>query len=194
MSKKGSQELGHRRKEEEVGSYQWRLLVTAEIRRWSKQVLEQPSSHFNNLPPCPYARKAWAHNKVKIDFGDKNLVMTHCKNWDDSLDLLIVVTEDWDWSDIDDWCEEENESLADQDLALMPFVPGEELEDHGQPAEEMEDWDHLIDDPYAMVFIQRLSHVNAASKKLERSGYYKNCTAEFLEYIKDRRERQQHAR
>ena len=64
----------------------------------------------------------------------------------------------------------------------------------GQPEEELEDWDHLIDEPYSMVFIQRLSTVNAASEKLERQGYYKNCTAEFLEYVTDRRERQHNGR
>ena len=45
-----------------------------------------------------------------------------------------------------------------------------------------------------MVFIQRLSEVNDASMSLERSGYYKNCTAKFLEYVNDRRERQHDAR
>lgn len=193
MSKKGSEELGHRRQEEEVGSYRWRIQVATEIRRWSKQILERPSDHFNGLPPCPFARKAWAEKKVKISFGGKDKVMAYCKNWDDSLDLLIVVTEDWDWSDIDEWCEGENDKLSDDDLTLMAFVPGEGDGYHGQPEEEMEDWDHLLDDPYAMVFIQRLSAVNAASKKLEDRGYYKNCTATFLEYVKTRRERSSNA-
>ena len=188
MSKKGSQELGHRRKEE-VGSSSWKLKVVAEIKQWSRQVLERPSDHYSGLPPCPFARKAWADNKVKVTFGDKKEVLKQCLNWDESLDLLIVVTEDWDWGDIDDWCEEENEQLSDDDLTLMAFVPDSDNVPPGQPVEEMEDWDPLIDDPYAMVFIQRLSTVNAASRKLERQGYYKNCTAEFLEYVNDRRER-----
>ena len=44
-----------------------------------------------------------------------------------------------------------------------------------------------------MVFIQRLSDVNDASEVLEQSGYYKNCSAEFLKYVSDRRERFEHA-
>ena len=167
----------------------WRLKVANEIRIWSNKILETPSDHYNGLPPCPFARKAWADNKVKISFGGKEEVIKHCLQWNDKIELLIVVIEDSDWRDIDEWCEEENIHLVNDDLALMAFVPESDSIPSGQPDEELEDWDHLIDEPYSMVFIQRLSIVNAASDKLERQGYYKNCTAEFLEYVNDRRER-----
>lgn len=194
MPKEGSQELGNGRQEEEVGSSLWKLKVIAEIQQWSRQVLDRPSDHYNGLPPCPFARKAWADRKVKVTFGDKKEVIKQCLGWDESLDLLIVVTEDWEWGDIDEWCEGENEQLSDDDLTLMAFVPDSNAVPPGQPEEELEDWDPLIDEPYAMVFIQRLSAVNAASDKLERQGYYKNCSAEFLEYVTTRRERQTNAR
>ncbi len=42
--------------------------IQKEIRRWSKEVLEIPSPHFNGVPPCPYARQAWAEDKVAILF------------------------------------------------------------------------------------------------------------------------------
>lgn len=180
--------MGNRR-QEEVGSAHWRLKVVAEIQQWSKQVLERPSNHFEGLPPCPFARKAWADNKVKVGFGGKKEILKSCLNWDESIDLLIVVTEGWEWGEIDEWCEEENKQLAQDDLALMAFVPDSEAVPPGQPVEELEDWEPLLEEPYAMVFIQRLSTVNTASDKLERQGYYKNCTTEFLEYVKDRRMR-----
>ena len=186
--------MGNRRQEEEVGSPKWRLKVVAELKQWSKQVLERPSDHYNGLPPCPFAHKAWLDNKVKIDFGGKKEIIKNCINWNDDIELLIVVVEDPKWGDIDDWCEAENDQLSNDDLTLMAFCHEGDAVPPGQPEEELEDWDHLIDEPYSMVFIQRLSTVNAASEKLERQGYYKNCTAEFLEYVTDRRERQHNGR
>ena len=38
--------------------------VEADIRKWSNDFLEVPNAKLNGLPPCPYARKAWADNKV----------------------------------------------------------------------------------------------------------------------------------
>ena len=33
---------------------------------WIQNFLSKPSKTFNNLPPCPYAKKAWLDNKVDI--------------------------------------------------------------------------------------------------------------------------------
>ena len=38
--------------------------VEHDIRTWSKDFLEVPNAKLNGLPPCPYARKAWADDKV----------------------------------------------------------------------------------------------------------------------------------
>jgi hypothetical protein len=38
--------------------------VEQDIRTWSKDFLEVPNAKLNGLPPCPYARKAWADDKV----------------------------------------------------------------------------------------------------------------------------------
>lgn len=38
--------------------------IEADIRKWSHDFLEIPSVKLNGLPPCPYAAKAWADNKV----------------------------------------------------------------------------------------------------------------------------------
>ena len=38
--------------------------VERDIRIWSRDFLEIPSVKLNGLPPCPYARKAWADDKV----------------------------------------------------------------------------------------------------------------------------------
>lgn len=172
----------------------WKIKVVEEIRRWSHDVLQVPSDHFGGLAPCPYAQAAWANNKVKVDFGGVDTVLQHTKEWDDRVDLVIVVLhKDVKFDTIEPWCEYQNDMLAKDDFALMPFVPGSGV-GTGQPEEEATDWDPIVEEDYAMVFVQRLSDVNEASESLEHSGYYKNCTAEFMEYVKDRRERERYAR
>jgi hypothetical protein len=173
----------------------WKIKVVAEIQRWSQDVLQIPSGHFNGLPPCPYAQAAWANSKVKIDFGDVDTVLNHVKNWDDRNEWVIVVLDmDIDLDNIEPWCDYQNDMLAKKDFALMPFVPDQESVTTGQPDEELTAWEPIVEDEYAMVFVQRLSDVNEASESLENSGYYKNCTAEFLKYVHDRRERERNAR
>ncbi len=172
----------------------WRSNVRDEIKAWVTDVLSIPSEHFSGLAPCPFAKGCVSRGMLDIDFGDDATVLDRCENWDDRFDLVIIVTEDWDHAVITDWCEATNGDLAGMDLALMAFVPGEGP-GTCQPDEESEDWDYLVDDEYSMVFIQRLSQVNESSRVLDRQGYYRNCSAEFLEYVKDRRERlDNHAR
>lgn len=170
-----------------------RLLIAEEIKRWSRDVLQKPSEFFNGLPACPYAFDAWVNNKVRIDFGNHSRVAWHAYNLDENVDLVIVVIENWSHDEIEDWCRTWEKNHKDMDIALMPFVPGSG-EGTGQPEDEMTDWEPLVDEEYAMVFIQRLSDVNAASENLEDAGYYKNCSAEFLKHVKSRRERESNAR
>ena len=70
--------------------------VESDIRNWSNNFLEIPSVKLNGLPPCPYAKKAWAENKV--DFS----INTH-------LDGLMDVIKNFDTHDYDIviWAEED---------------------------------------------------------------------------------------
>lgn len=166
-----------------------RLLIAQEIKTWSRDVLQKPSEFFNGLPPCPYAFDAWVNNRVKIDFGNELKVVWHANNFEEEVDLVIVVVEQWSHDKIESFCDEWMDGHPGADIVLMPFVP-DSGEGTGQPEEEMIDWEPLVDEEYAMVFIQRLSDVNAASENLEEAGYYKNCSAEFLEYVKSRRDKE----
>ena len=166
----------------------WRDNVREEILTWASDVLSVPSEHFSGLAPCPFSKKCVSDSRVDIQFGNERVVLDACDSWDDDYDLVIIVPEGWDYSLITSWCEHENERLAGRDLTLMAFVPGEGP-GTGQPSEEGDDWDYLVEDEYPMVFVQRLSKVNDASALLDRHGYYRNCSAEFLEYVSSRRGR-----
>jgi len=177
----------------DVYNSKWKVRVVQELQRWSEQALTAPSAFFNGIPPCPYARQAWADSKVKVAFGGPSEVLALADGWSGSSDVIIVVAQDWPNEEIEGWCESQSKTLKEKDLTLMAFVPGGGP-DTGQPAEEMEDWDPLVDEEYAMVFIQSLSDVNDASESLEASGYYENCTPEFRKYVFDRRKGTDHAR
>ena len=41
-------------------------MLDNEVKKWISETLSQPNEIFGGLPPCPYARKAWADGKVKI--------------------------------------------------------------------------------------------------------------------------------
>ena len=48
--------------------------IKKEVRDWSKEVLE------TDKPICPYAKKTWANNKVKV-------VLSKCEYWSDLVDI-----------------------------------------------------------------------------------------------------------
>ena len=55
--------------------------ITEDILSWSKDFLEQPNKHINNLPVCPYAKKSRIDNKVSIiEHNDSNTLLEEVIN------------------------------------------------------------------------------------------------------------------
>jgi len=72
--------------------------IRQEIRSWSKSALEQPIKEINGLSGCPYAKKTWQDNKVKIAFKHSEsfaAVYDAIENFDDDYDITIVVDLDY---------------------------------------------------------------------------------------------------
>lgn len=153
--------------------------IKNEIRSWSREQLEPPNPDFNNIPACPYAKKAWEDRKVIFDFKtksyDTSIVYKYLENWDDSLDLVIVVDTAFleDTEDFHDHIDFINENISenvfgDRDLWVMGFHPYDdtnELIDDG-------DFEGESETEYAILFVQRLSKLEVASEKLNNQGYY----------------------
>ena len=154
--------------------------IKKEIRRWSKEQLEPPNPDFNNIPACPYAKKAWKDKKVKFAFKtelyDNEIIYKYLNDWDNDIDLVILVDTNFveQTEDFHDNLDFINENISDhcfkeRDFWVMGFHP-------------YDDANELIDDgtfegesdlEYAIVFIQRLSKLEEASEKLINQGYYK---------------------
>lgn len=159
--------------------------IMDEIRAWSKHTLEEKNPYFNNLPACPYARKAWADNQVRFVFkyeSSAKKVFEELCDFNDSFELVIVVDMNYpeDVGSFHAQIEWINEAIAggmfeDRDLWVMGFHPHDdvnELVDQGQ-------FDPLVELEYAMIFVQRLSRVQDASDKLKKLGYYDKYFEEY---------------
>ena len=159
--------------------------ICQEIMAWSDHTLSAPNDFYNGLPACPYAQKAWADEKVAILFKyDKNLqaLYSTLSQWEDSLDLVIIVdlnfTEDPDT--FHDTLNDLNKAISkgifiDRDMWVMGFHPHDEANDF------IDDntFTHLVEDEYAMIFVQRLSKVQESADKLAEKGYYDNYLEEY---------------
>ena len=151
--------------------------VEVDIRKWSKDFLEIPNAKLNGLPPCPYARKAWADDKVvfSVNTGLDGLTEEVRRFEEHDYDIVVWAC-DKDIPEmqyLDGYCDGINEvlSVLGKDMHLMVFHPDfdavtaglEFLDDEGITDQELE---------YAMVFVQKLSTLDDAALSLEKSGYY----------------------
>jgi len=173
--------------------------VEQDIRNWSKNFLEVPNVKLNGLPPCPYAAKAWAEDKVMFSINTGLEGLRYEVEIFDSHDYDIIVWADEEMPEmeyLDGWCDGMNEALsvAGMDMHLMVFHPDYDAVDAGL--------DFLVDDgitsdeiEYCMVFVQKLSPLDEAALSLEKSGYYENFPEEVYEsLVLDRRRLRNDAR
>lgn len=168
--------------------------IEQDLRSWSKNVLEVPSKHLNGLPPCPYARKAWLDNKVKVVECDDIFTcsLRHVPLIvDDEYDLVICASyEIPDIHDMEETIDAFNLIGARTDVFFMPFHPDYGAEEAGLDFLYETDWESDVEQAYCMIFIQSLSKVDDASLKLEETGYYQYLPAdEYKHLVLNRRKR-----
>ena len=150
------------------------MSVEADLRSWSKEVLEVPSPHIRGLPPCPYARKAWRENKVLVIESDnfEGDVVRYCRDFY-ALGKELVVVATYDIPDIDDLASlVETLHVRFPELHCMQFHPDYGAAEAGLDFLSDNDWESATDHEYSMLFIQDLALVVEASDKLEPLGYY----------------------
>lgn len=139
---------------------------------WIFNELSSPNEETNSLPLCPYAKKAWVNDEVKVTWQDGDLwkqVFTEVDKFDDTYKVVICAVEDSEqtYSELENFCFALNARFAHEgkDIWLLSFE-GE----------------------YKMIFVQRLSHLDSAAEWLERLGYYTNYSQEdYKKLIADRR-------
>jgi len=160
--------------------------IVEEILQWSETALEKPSPQFNNLPPCPYARKALMDEKVAILFkyDDSYQVLYSCiSQFDDNFDLAIIVDVHNDKSayDFHEYLESLNEAISngmfiDKDVWVMGFHPDDDVSETAQETAI----EAITDTEYSMIFVQRLTVLQEAADKLDKKGYYDSYDSECI--------------
>ena len=168
--------------------------IEDDLKHWSKTVLEVPNKHLNGLPACPYAKAAWASNKVKVMEHDSifdGTVLASEQFWKHDYELIIVVSfKIPEFEEFDHWVRSLNDVFSPQDLHLMGFHPEYGAEDADLDFLYDHEWESDIRDDYCMIFLQSLSQVDDASKILEKKGYYDAFRhVEYEELVLKRRER-----
>ena len=131
--------------------------------------------------PCPFAKKALKDNRLLVveclDRDDLwRTVATKCKNFSKEHSVIICLEEEpsQTYEEVESACVAMNEWFACNKLDL---------------------WLLSFQTDFTMVFIQRLSELDDASKILEKTGYYENYSKEdYLNLILTRRRRREDAR
>jgi hypothetical protein len=84
--------------------------------------------------------------------------------------------------------EELNLKWAQDDVWGIAFEPGDDdPEDDGNDPEQ---WGSVTEESYPMLLIQSLSETNGLSLSLEKKGYYKKCSPDFMDYVQSRKDLQ----
>ena len=143
------------------------------IHRWIMEDLSIVDPKLG-YAPCPYAKRAWIDDKVKIVMCEDDLwdrIADECANFPADKVVTVCMQEDplQTYDELEAACMAMNSffSATGQDLWLLSFQTD-----------------------FAMVFVQKLSELDDASQKLEKMGYYANYESDdYVKLILNRRER-----
>lgn len=154
--------------------------IIQETRDWSAHALEQSNEYYNDLPACPYAKKAWQDNRVGFCFKynkDWQDLYKLISQWDDTRDVVVLI----DFcplplDEMDEYLDQLNDAISDgffinRDMFLMGFHP----DDEGNELLDSDDFESTVETPYAMIFLQRLTKLQESSDLLRMKGYYNLC-------------------
>ena len=149
----------------------------SKVEDWILNFLSKPSSAFDNLPPCPYAKRAWLDGNVEV----KEFV---------SFEQLR--------KDLDTWNKEVIIYLFQH--AVLPTCS--ELENLASKLNEqypeflfLEETPDLVEDvagvivnqgELCMLLVQKRKPLEDAREELKKTGYYDNWTEDMKERIMDR--------
>ena len=149
--------------------------VKENIGTWIEHFLSVNHPVFNNLPPCPFAKKAWTDGAVEVimcpqpkHFAKEKALL------DKDKEVLVYVFDRVTLtpsllSTIAEHFNKENPDL----LAL---------EDHPEDLELVQDV-KMNHGCYALILVQRRDKINRAREMLAKKGYYDNWDEEYLKSV-----------
>lgn len=143
------------------------------MKDWILNDLSSPVALLNGLSKCPYAKTAFLDNKVKF-FNDIE-IEDIIKEWDDELIEVAVIN----LGDISSYEISLKTEMLNRVYMPLDFVF---LDDHAENEERINDV-VFNNGKYNVLFLQKKSKLDLATKKLEKLGYYKNWTKEYYDEV-----------
>ena len=146
---------------------------------WILNDLSSPIAVLNGFSKCPYAKTAYLENKIKFYDGSKDL-----------FELIEDIVKDWDNENTEVAVIKLNNNTSPSsmeptvDLLNNAYIPQDFifLDDHVENEERMHDI-VFNNGKYNVLFLQRKSKLDLATKKLKKLGYYKNWTKEYYDEV-----------
>lgn len=165
--------------------------IEAELREWSRQVLEPPNPQLGGLAACPFAARAWADGEVAVKETSNILgaLSQECSAFADGGSRVVILAS---YKLPDAYALEaaiDAAHRAHKDLHCMAFHPDHGADDAGLEFLSASDWEPTVDDEFCLVFIQGLCDIVAASDKLQRLHYYANFPDDEFEALVINRKR-----
>lgn len=147
----------------------WTYHVTDWVAGW---IEELSSAQGEKMPQCPFARKAWQADEVKVIESQelwKAVYDEVCGFGEHKVVLCIQPVPEQEYTELEAACNALNHwfSSEQRDIWLLSS------ERNGS----------------SIVFIQKLSELELASRSLEKLGYYSEYSAEDFERLIDMRRR-----
>ena len=160
--------------------------LRASLEDWIYNFLSKQHPTFNNLPPCPYAKRAWAEGNVLVkeikDPVDYNLTVelsNYAYQWPEK-DVVIFAFDPTKISAYE--LTELVENVQRKVLNNWGLIA---LEDHPDEAEEI-DTVVLNNGEHGLVLLQERSKLEEARKHLDSLGYYKYWPADYKKDVQSR--------
>lgn len=143
-----------------------------DIEDWIFNTLSKSEKVFANLPPCPFAKKAWLDNKVDVkEFVSFDQLEEDIK---ELKEVIIFRFGDISARDLEDIAKEYNQKYPN-----LLF-----LEEH---PDLVECFNGLVTNHgKAMLIVQDRKELEDARKQLQRTGYYDNWSEELKDRILNR--------
>ena len=159
--------------------------VKQEIHNWTKNYLDVPSDHYNGHKPCPFAKKTLDNNEHRIEVSAESPARWYQEFAEDDKKIYIIAYPP-DMIGLGDAVEELNLKWAEDDVWGIAFEPSDDVPE--DDTNDPDQWGSVTDESYPMLLIQSLSETNNLSLSLEKKGYYKNCSSDFMQQFKARKE------
>tara|TARA_B100001175_G_C19505740_1_gene640741 strand:- start:629 stop:1105 length:477 start_codon:yes stop_codon:yes gene_type:complete len=147
------------------------------IEEWILDFLSKPNSAFDNLPPCPYAKKAWLDGNVEVkEFVSFRDLRSDIKQWDKEVIIYL-----FQYTMLPR-CSELQRLAASFNEEFPDFLF---LEEH---PDLIEDVGGVVvnEGELCMMIVQKRKPLEDAREELMKTGYYDNWTPQMKERIIDR--------